>query len=420
MTRSNDSRLRFVVALVALTLFAPTDMLRAEEPVRFSEHQLVGDLGYVFGVAAADLDGDGDLDLTSPDIRNKSHSTLFWHQNDGQGSFERLVIYKDEPGWFERHAIGDLNGDGMLDVAIINNLKGQVVWFANSGKPAAGPWRRFVISTDCPRAYDVTLADFDGDGDLDAATSGYLSHLVTWYENPGTDWLDNEWARRVIDDAMHEARTISAGDFNRDGKTDLLATALGSLPANVPESEHKSQIVWYENSGQPVEQRWTKHLISNDLPAAVHGQPVDVDGDGDLDVVMAHGMRIETDPRVGRHQVVWYESIGKPREVPTWKRHDVGALPFAFEAHAGDIDGDGDLDIAATAWSKGDRVVWFENVGDGKWSQHVIRTDFRAANQVILADLNGDGRLDIVASADDGSRRVQGTLEVRWWRNEGP
>ena len=94
-------------------------------------------------------------------------------------------------------------------------------------------------------------------------------------------------------------------------------------------------------------------------------------------------------------------------------------MPFAFEAVAGDIDADGDIDIAATAWSKGDRVVWFENGGNNQWSQHVVRTDFRAANQIILVDLNGDKRLDFVAAADDGSRRVKGSLEVRWWRNTG-
>jgi hypothetical protein len=397
---------------------AGTLLVHGAEPVQFSEHLLADKLGYVFGVATADLDGDGDLDLTSPDIRNKSHSTLFWYQNDGKGDFERLTIYKDEPGWFERHAIGDLNGDGTLDVAIVNNLKGQVVWFANSGQPASGLWRRYVISTDCPKAYGVTLADFDGDGDLDAATSGYVSHLITWYENPSADGLGSEWTRRVIDDQMHESRTINAGDFNRDGKVDLLATAVGTLPAGTPDADHKSQVVWYENSGQPANESWTKHLISNELPAAIHGQPVDLDRDGDLDVVMAHGMRIESDPRVDRHQVVWYENVGEPKQLPQWNRHRVGALPFAFEAHAGDIDGDGDIDIATSAWSKGDRIVWFENGGNDKWSQHVVRTDFHAANQVVLADLNGDGRLDIIASADDGSRRVQGALELRWWRNE--
>ena len=387
----------------------------ASGPVKFSEHLLAGNLGYVFGVAAADLDGDGDLDLTSPDIRNKSHSTLFWYRNDGTGQFERLVIFKDEPGWFERHAIADIDGNGTLDVAIVNNQKGNVVWFANSGRPAAGPWQRHVISNDCPRAYDVTLADFDGDGDLDASTTGYTSNLVAWYENPGKERLDRPWTRQVIDSAMQEARTIAIGDFNRDGRIDLLATAVGA--PNVP--NHESQVVWYENPGEPARQNWTRRVISKEFPAAVHGHPVDLDRDGDLDVVMAHGMRIESDPKVDRHQVVWYENIGKPGAIPTWKRHQVGLLPFAFEAIAGDIDGDGDLDIAATAWSKGDRVVWFENRGEDRWSTHVVRTDFRAANQVILADLNGDGRLDIIASADDGSRRVQGSLEVRWWRNDG-
>ncbi|MBC8356390.1 MAG: VCBS repeat-containing protein [Planctomycetes bacterium] len=398
-----------------MALAGESDDAMAAGPVKFSEHLLAGNLGYVFGVAAADLDGDGDLDLTSPDIRNKTHSTLFWYGNDGKGQFERLVIFKDEPGWFERHAIADIDGNGTLDVAIVNNQKGNFVWFANSGKPAAGPWQRHVISNDCPRAYDVTLADFDGDGDLDASTTGYTSNLVAWYENPGKDQFDRPWTRRVIDSAMQEARTIATGDFNRDGKIDLLATAVGA--PNVP--NHESQVVWYENPGEPARQNWTRRVISNEFPAAIHGHPVDLDLDGDLDVVMAHGMRIESDPKVDRHQVLWYENTGKPGVIPTWKRHRVGLLPFAFEAIAGDIDGDGDLDIAATAWSKGDRVVWFENRGEDRWSTHVVRTDFRAANQLILADLNGDGRLDIIASADDGSRRVQGSLEVRWWRNDG-
>ncbi|MEX1231981.1 MAG: hypothetical protein WEB58_17180 [Planctomycetaceae bacterium] len=39
--------------------------------------------------------------------------------------------------------------------------------------------------------------------------------------------------------------------------------------------------------------------------------------------------------------------------------------------------------------------------------------------KIIAADLNGDKKLDIAATSDDGSRRVQGSLEMRWWRNEG-
>ena len=224
----------------------------------------------------------------------------------------------------------------------------------------------------------------------------------------------------MIDAAMHESRSLSVGDFYQDGKPDLLATAVGTMPRGQPDSpNHKSRVAWYRNPGEPATGKWVRHVIEDRLPAAIHGQPVDLDVDGDLDVVMAHGMRIESDPTISRHQVVWYENTTKGKGIPRWTRHQVGRLPFAFEAVAGDIDGDGDIDIAATAWSKGDRVVWFENGGHNKWTQHVVRTDFRAANQVILVDLDGDQRLDIVAGADDGSRRVKGALELRWWRNDG-
>ncbi len=389
-------------------------------PVQFSEELLVGKLGYVFGVAAADLDGDGDLDLTSPDIQNKSISTLYLFRNNGRGKFNREVLFAGEPGWFERHAIADIDGNGTPDVAIVNNQKSNVVWFANPGTVIDRPWRRHVITDNCPRAYNVALADLDGDGDLDAATTGYTSHLVTWYEHPGKGRLDRGWTRRVIDKEMREARSLSVSDFDRDGLPDLLVTAVGLMPRGQPESpDHNSRVVWYRNPGKPASGKWSRHVIEDRLPAAIHGQPVDLDADGDPDVVMAHGMRVESDPKISRHQVVWYENMSTGKGVPRWRRHQVGRLPFAFEATAGDIDADGDIDIAATAWSKGDRVVWFENAGSGRWIQHVVRTDFRAANQVILADLDGDRRLDIVAGADDGSRRVKGSLELRWWRNTG-
>ena len=406
-------RLLLTCAAFSVTLYG--------QPVRFSEHLLVDEHRYTFGLAAVDIDGDGDLDLTYPDISAQRESTLYWLENNGRGNFQRHVIHQDEPGWFERHATGDINGDGRPDLAIIDNLKGQVFWFANPDRPADGHWKQYVITTKCPGAYDVVLSDLDGDGDLDAAASGFNSSLITWYENPGKDGWDGEWTRRLIDEGMQEARTIAAGDFNGDGKIDLLATAVGQRNLPPDAQDHGSQVVWYENPGQPASQLWKKHSIDKRSRAPIHGHPTDLDGDGDLDVVMAHGMRTAVDPKVERHEVVWYENVGQPKSGRSWKRHQVGRLPFAFEAIAEDLDSDGDVDVIATAWTKGDRVVWFENRG-GQWAMHVLRENFRQANQVIVADLNGDQRPDIVAACDGwwpAPGQQIANSEMRWWRNEG-
>ena len=83
---------------------------------------------------------------------------------------------------------------------------------------------------------------------------------------------------------------------------------------------------------------------------------------------------------------------------------------------AGDIDGDGQVEVVVTAGTDEEgRVVLFKHEGDprGPWSQQVLKEGWPNARQVLLADLDGDGRLDVVACAERGSN------EIRWWRNEG-
>ena len=416
-----------VVAVLWAGLAAGTSAVSGADlaPVAFEEHLMAHQYSYAFGLTATDIDRDGDLDLTSVDIRGKnpSSASLFWYENDGRGAFQRRVIHENEDGWLERHAAGDINGDGRTDIAVVSNRDGLLLWFESPPGPAAGPWTRHVMCSSCPFAYDVVLTDLDADGDLDAASAGYNSHSLAWYENPGAGGSAGEWTRRVIDDRLTENRTVRPVDFNRDGKIDLLIASVGASTQTVNDNDpatHGAVVAWYENSGSPQQGKWTKHVIDDQSRGAIHGHPADVDGDGDPDVVMAFGMRPEHIEE-SRHQVVWYENLGTPGAGLKWRRHQVGALLCAFEAIAVDLDADGDQDIAATAWSKGDRLVWYENTGDprGVWTRHLIRENWYAANQVIAADLDGDGLPDLAATADDGSRRVEGANELRWWRNLG-
>lgn len=375
-------------------------------PLRFEEQLIRDNYGYAYGIAAADLDGDGDLDLTSSDTTN---DLLMWFENDGDGNLTQRTIFDNDPGWFERHAVGDIDADGHLDVAIVKNKVGDLLWFENSGDPRNGElWSRHVITQGTlPGVYDVTLGDFDGDSDLDCAASSYSrGNLFAWYENHGDPESETEWEMHIIESDIGGTRTIEAADMNSDGRPDLLGTGRTA-----------GLVLWYENTGGAGEALWRRRVIDDESPMPTHGHAVDMDGDGDLDVVLALGMLAEADAENTNH-VAWYENIGRPGEGDEWIKHVVGTLNFAFEAVAGDLDGDGDVDIAATAWGgETGKLMWFENPSTNRsreWQGYVLKDNWRMANSVIIMDLDGDDRLDIAATAERGAN------QFIWWRNLGP
>ena len=387
--------------------------LQGSGPVRFTEHLIMDGYAYPYGIWAADLDKDGDLDLTSADYTPAND--LYWFENDGSGTFTRRFIQKDDPERLERHMVSDVNQDTHPDVVIVKNLYGHLLWFQNPGEHDSRKlWKRHVITTRLAGAYNVAVSDLDGDGDPDVAASSWrMGNQFAWFENPGT--LCNgpptqlcyeegrEWPKHLIDANVAETRCIRVADVDGDGDEDLMGTAAGA-----------GLVLWYENSGDPLSRPWTRHLIDDGSSRPMHGNPVDMDGDGDPDLVMALGMGASPDGE-DRSGVVWYENDGTPGDGP-WPRHTIlESLPSAFEAVAGDLDGDGDPDVAATAWGPAGQVVWLENPGNprSEWPAHSLKTSWPRANMVILADLDGDEDLDVAAVAEIGSN------EFRWWQNQG-
>jgi hypothetical protein len=372
--------------------------------IHFTEHLALGGFNYAYGISAFDLTGSGSLDLVTAD----TVVGLYWLENDGHGNFARHIIHERTDEWLERHAVADINGDGRPEIVIVDNLNGSLRYFAFTGDPRDR--QAWTLHTICegtlPGAYDVAVADFDGDGDLDIAASSWRKgNQFAWFENPGLSG-DGVWVQHLIEAEIGETRTICAVDMNGDGRVDLLGTASAG-----------NQVVWYENPGDPIHQPWRKHWI--DSPQRpIHGHPVDMDGDGDVDVVLAlghSGPGLLPDP--GDHQVVWYENLGSATAPGPWQRHLIcDSFIQGFEAVAADLDGDGQMEVVATAWGPTGQIALFSHAGDprGPWSKQLLKENWANANTVFIADLDGDGRLDIVAAAERGSN------EVRWWRNEGP
>ena len=365
--------------------------------MRFTEHLVHEGFTYAFAVSAADLTGDGSMDLVATD----TNVGLYLFENDGSGSFTWHVIHRRVGEWLERHAIADIDGDGKPEIVSVDNTNGCLVYFEYDGDPRdSDSWtQHYITEGGLPGAYAVTVADFDGNGDQDVAASSWrIGNQFAWFEN-----RHGSWVKHLIEDDIGDTLTIRAADFDGDGRLDLLGTARTG-----------NQVMWYRNPGDPRTEPWDKYVIDHS-PGPVIGHPVDMDGDSDVDVVMA--LRGSDDPTApGLDQIVWYENTGTPQSVP-WSKHIIAdAFPMAYEAIAGDIDGDGQMEVVATAWGEDGRLALFKHRGDpkGPWDMQILKQGWPNANQVILVDLTGDGRLDIAACAERGSN------ELRWWRNEGP
>jgi hypothetical protein len=281
-----------------------------------------------------------------------------------------------------------------------------------------------VVGSGVDGARSVVAADIDGDGDLDAVAASQDDGRVRWFENTAgnaTAWTAHQIATR------NAASWAVTADVDRDGDSDVIASSWGD-----------NRIAWHENTAGNGS-AWTEHAISTatQRPECVYA--VDIDGDGDVDVLSAS----TTDDRVAWHdntavdgsawtmrtiatnangawfvtasdvdgdgdpdaisgdlvgnKVAWYENPGSVSGA--WTERSVStANDDVRSVHGADIDGDSDIDIVAVG-SANNRVAWYENASAGtSWTEHVVSTALGAAHSAIATDLDGDNDLDIVAA----------------------
>ena len=215
-------------------------------------------------IDAADIDGDGDLDLAGG-FAYTHHATyqriasIQWYENvDGIGTFELRTI-EDNPNGFGGNfaKLVDLDSDGDADL-VTNNA-----WYENLGA---------VFSK---HALDgkplVDVGDVDGDGDIDLVTEA-RRFQIGWREN--SDGAGTFAAQRTIDGAIRvRPQSIQLSDMDLDGDLDLLAIDLDRDTLN-----------WYENyNGEGDFGR--RQLIAENIRNIYFVDSMDIDGDNDIDIV---------------------------------------------------------------------------------------------------------------------------------------
>ena len=168
-------------------------------------------------------------------------------------------------------------------------------------------------------------------------------------------------------------------DLDADGLPDILAC-----------DAVRNRVAWIRQFPAGT---WTEQPVAEDIRAPAHVEPIDFDGDGDLDLLVASlGELFPSDLRIGA--VVVLENDGNQRFT---RRVAAEGIPRVADVRAGDLDGDGDLDLAVAAFGYDHgETLWLENRGGWAFEAHVLQR-FSGAVNALVTDLDDDDALDIVA-----------------------
>jgi hypothetical protein len=348
------------------------------------------------GVRLADANGDGLLDIATGWEQGGAIRVCF---NPGPARVQEkwpAVTVGNVPG-VEDAVLADLDGDGSLDVVSCAEGKSRALsihWGpAANLRMDANAWQtgRLPAANDKMMWMFALPFDMDGRHGLDLVAGGKnRDAALGWFEAPAQPRDLDAWK-------WHELRpvgwlmSIVAADMDSDGDQDIAFTDRKG-PA--------SGAYWLENPGAGPQQiaAWRQHTIGLVQQQVMFLQIADLDGDDLLDVLVA----------VQPKTIVWLRRLDKSGA--SWQPHSI-ALPeptgIAKAVSAGDIDGDGRLDLVFSceqAKAPAHGLVWLKAIGsfhDGKWEPHALSgVDGVKHDLVELIDLDGDGDLDAMTTEE--------------------
>jgi hypothetical protein len=309
-------------------------------------------------VVAADLDGDGDVDVVASDVGDHD---LWWYENLGAGTFSAgVILHSDLPGMGEL-AVVDVDGDGREDV--VAQTLHSITWFPGLGG-AFGGGRTLELDETC---FGMVWSDDDGDGDADLVVAG---DTLVRFENRG----DGTFRPPVRFGPPYQS-VLASGDVDGDGDRDLVSAGLAT-----------GQVGWQANLGDGTFGEFEAWFEDGRLSPTRLGL-ADLDEDGSLDVVYTSSSPF--DPAFTG--VFWLRNAGGGAVDRPFAISRTVENPTALAL--GDANQDGTADAVVGDFST-DSLIWYahptrlDGDGDGLTDDAeicVVGTD------ETLADTDADG-----------------------------
>ena len=302
----------------------------------------------------------------------------------------------------------DLDGDGLLDVIDCDAKTNTINWIRQY---PAGVYTESILAGDLIAPAHIQAIDFDNDGDLDliVAVLGMLFPnndkigSVVILENDG----HSHFTKHLVVDKIARVSDVRAGDLDKDGDMDLAVAQFGY---------DDGETRWIENMG---DWKFKQHILQN-LSGPINVEIVDVDNDGDLDIVSLVSQEWE--------EIYCFINDGKgnfqPKLIWGSSNQDYGSSGISMC----DLDKDGDMDIL---YSNGDAfdyippqgrpwhgAQWLENKGDMKFEFHRL-CSFTGATNVRAADIDNDGDLDLFVVSEFNLWDKPDSYSLIWLENTG-
>ncbi|WP_339917489.1 T9SS type A sorting domain-containing protein [Yeosuana marina] len=350
------------------------------------QHVINSNAYYPMNAYAADLDGDGDLDVLSA---SRDDDKIAWYENiDGLGNFStQKIIIENANSAHCVHAV-DIDNDGDMDIVSASWDTDEILWFENLDGQGVFSTQKIVTSLADGASY-VYSSDIDNDGDMDLLSASYLDDKIAWYEN--TDGHGSFGGQQIISSNANGAVSVYTTDLDNDGDMDVLSA-----------SQLGDNIAWYENtdgqgnfSGQ--------HIISSNVngPSSIYA--IDIDNDGDMDIISSSYLD---------NKIAWYENTDGHGSFGVQQIISSNANG-ASSVYATDIDNDGDMDVLSSSqWDK--KVAWYENI-DGKGTfgvQQIISSNADGASSVYAIDIDNDGEIDVISTSKNDDK-------IAWYKSSG-
>lgn len=352
-------------------------------------------------------------------------------------------------------AMGDLDLDGHLDIVSVHESDVEYDGTADGfirisfGTDDPARWESVTLAEgpEAGAAEDAAIGDMNGDGYPDIVAAVELAHLI-YFENPGPGALRTDrWRRHIPSIATGRGSFIRVflADLDRDEVPEVVAANKGDQTGD---AETLNTISWFELAGNPLsDESWIEHELTR-VVWPINSQPVDLDGDGDLDVVGGS---------VAESRIMWFENT-TAGDI-TFVEHAINIVGTSQQSRPGigtdsldvveralaageaaphgvtgfnmdfvDLDRDGRLDIVSNEFFQ--HLVWLEQPvsTDDPWQLHAIGTF--APDQLVglaAADIDDDGDVDVMAGGysrgprdRDGDVTIDDPLgRLAWFANPG-